>query len=94
MATQNTRNKTFLINRPGYAYRLNTRTWDPDWDSFERNVPETGNLYGGRSASNPQGFYVPENDTYRSQLNRGDVYVGNNTWCYTAKPQTEAYLTS
>jgi len=83
----------FNINKPGYAYRLNVRVWDPDWlSTFERNFPETGNLNGSRYATVYGNDSYPQTDDYRASLNRGDVYVGGNAWCSTVGPVVQKYL--
>lgn len=80
----------FQINRPGYAYRVNVHVWDTAWNDFsEWDFPDTGSLYGGTSYEDSFTFRVDENNYYGAKMNRGEVYVGNNTWCYTGVPTVD-----
>jgi hypothetical protein len=80
----------FVLNRPGYAYRVNVHVWDTAAFDFSNwDFPDTGNLNGGTSYSDYFTFRVDENGYYGAQLNRGDVYVGGVNWCSTGKPRVD-----
>jgi hypothetical protein len=80
----------FVINRPGYAYRVNVHVWDTAAFDFSTwDFPDTGNLGGGTSYSDYFTFRVDENGYYGAQLNRGDVYVGGASWCSTGRPRVD-----
>lgn len=82
----------FSINRPGYAYRVNVHVWDTYWGDFSTwDFPDTGTLNGGRSYSDDFTFRVDESgQKYGAKLNRGEVYVGGNNWCYTGVPTVDS----
>lgn len=80
----------FVINRPGYAYRVNVHVWDTAAFDFSTwDFPDTGNLSGGTSYSDSFTFRVDENGYYGAQLTRGDVYVGGANWCSTGRPRVD-----
>ncbi|WP_448070777.1 hypothetical protein [Georgenia yuyongxinii] len=81
---------TIALNKPGYAYRTNIMVFSSAATDFlVWNYPETGSLNGGSSWWDDFTMTVPTMQKYGASLNRAEVYVGNNTWCYTLGPHVD-----
>lgn len=80
----------FVLNRPGYAYRVDVHVWDTaDFDVSSWDFPDTGNLDGDTSYADSFTFRVDENGYHGAHLTRGDVLVGGFTWCTTGRPRVD-----
>lgn len=76
---------------PFYAYRVNVHVWNTSaWDGWDKDLPRTGNNSGAQQWGWSWRIQINDSgDKYGAKMNRGEVYLGNDRWCYTGEPKVD-----